>query len=121
MSAAYTPAQARYLAAIVAAGAKGKRYNGRARRALQTLERMGVILVDWDMFPATSGTMAWDITAWAVDDKLVWITANGPAGLHGPVGGFDIRCSDGWTATGLARRYDAVRVAYHHLFGQALS
>lgn len=52
---ALSAAQQRYLAEIQAAGAQGRRYNGRAAKPLEALERLGLIGLDFDLLPQVKG------------------------------------------------------------------
>jgi hypothetical protein len=57
-----TEAQQRILAEV----ASGPRtYNGRARKPIEALERLGLVQVDWDMRPQAKGNgleLTWRIT-----------------------------------------------------------
>jgi|KBSMisStaDraftv2_1062788.scaffolds.fasta_scaffold12756_7 hypothetical protein len=116
MNATLTPAQARYLAEIREAGAEGRKYNGRARKVLDALEALGLIVVDYDLVLHYGGTLSGLYQCWSVEGHETTIVANGPAGKHGPVGGFTITCSCGQFEFVGAQRWDVVNLAVHHLF-----
>jgi hypothetical protein len=62
-----TPAQARYLAEVRAAGPAGRRYNGRARKPLKALQAAGLVRLEFDLVPQLWGRYSELFVATAVD------------------------------------------------------
>ena len=114
-TATLTAAQARYLAEIRSAGVDGHKYNGRARKTLQALEQLGLIVIDYDLVLHWGGTSSGIYHVWSVEGHETTVTAHGTPGKHGPTGGFTASCSCGYETAG-AQRYDVTSLIVHHLF-----